>query len=94
MSEVFEVVMVLCFGAAWPASILKSYRARTAKGKSLFFLCIIEVGYLCGIASKFIGGNVNYVVFFYMLNFVMVSADAVLFFRNSRLDAAAEKQHV
>jgi len=33
-------------------------------------------------------------VFFYMLNFVMVSADAVLFFRNSRLDAVAEKQHV
>lgn len=87
MSEFLELAMVLSFGAAWPASIFKSVRARTAKGKSVIFLFILMFGYACGIASKFIGNKVNYVVFFYMLNFVMVSIDMLIYFRNRRLDA-------
>ena len=74
--------MVLSFGAAWPASILKSYKTRTTQGKSLFFLCIVEFGYLCGIAAKLTSGNITYVVFFYILNALMVLADILLYFRN------------
>lgn len=33
MAELLEAMMVLSFGISWPASIIKSYRARTAKGK-------------------------------------------------------------
>lgn len=89
LAEILEVAMVLSFGAAWPASILKSYRSRTAKGKSLVFLCIIVFGYLCGIASKFAAGNVTYVVAFYALNTLAVSIDICLYFRNRGLDAKA-----
>ena len=89
MGELLEAMMVLSFGAAWPTSILKSWRARTAAGKSLWFLLIILFGYACGIASKFAAGTLTYVVFFYCLNFVMVSVDVVLFFRNRKLDRAA-----
>lgn len=86
MAEILEVIMVLSFGAAWPVSILKSLRARTAKGKSPFFLSIIIFGYACGILSKAIAGRINYVVVFYIINMIMVSIDLSLYFRNKKLD--------
>jgi hypothetical protein len=86
MKEILEVAMVLSFGAAWPTSIAKSLRARTAKGKSGFFLAILLFGYACGIGSKIAGGELNYVVIFYIINFAMVSIDILLFFRNQRID--------
>lgn len=83
--------MVISFGVSWPTSIIKSYRARTAKGKSLLFLCFIFFGYICGIAAKIITGNITYVFAFYVLNLLMVGTDIALYFRNRRLDAEAEK---
>ena len=98
MAERFEIIMVLCFGASWPFNVARSYKARTAKGKSLIFLVCILVGYIAGITSKLINEQYMasfsekwYVLFFYVLNFVMVSIDFVLYFRNKRLDALAEK---
>ena len=38
MSELLEIIMVLSFGASWPLNVMKSYQARTTKGKSLGFL--------------------------------------------------------
>jgi hypothetical protein len=86
MAEVLEVLMVVSFGLSWPLSIAKSYRTRTTKGKSIFFLYCIWLGYAAGIASKFVAGNLNYVIFFYVLNFFMVLVDIVLYYRNRRLD--------
>ena len=93
MSEILEIVMILCFGASWPFNVYKSYRARTAKGKSLLFLILIEMGYIAGIASKFMNptymaafGEKWYVLFFYFLNFAMVGTDVILYVRNKRLD--------
>ncbi|HBR31420.1 MAG: hypothetical protein PHD46_01275 [Eubacteriales bacterium] len=92
LSEVLEVIMVLSFGASWPLSIIKSYKARTAKGKSLFFLLLIIFGYAAGIASKIVSGNINYVTVFYVINFIVVSIDAALYFRNRKLDKAASNK--
>ena len=98
MSELLEIVMIVSFGASWPLNVMKSYRARTAKGKSLSFLCLIFFGYIAGIASKFLNATYMaafsqkwYVLVFYFLNLIMVGADIVLYFRNRRLDAGAEK---
>ena len=94
LPEIFEIIMVVLFGVSWPLNIVRSYRARTARGKSLWFLLCILVGYVAGIVSKFINpayladiGRKWYVVFFYILNFIMVSIDLMLYFRNVRLDA-------
>ena len=97
MSEILEIIMVVSFGASWPANVMKSYRARTAKGKSVLFLCLILFGYVAGIFSKLTNesymasfGSKWYVLFFYVLNLIMVSADLVIYFRNRRLDRARE----
>ena len=98
MPEILEIVMVLCFGASWPFNVVKSYRARTAKGKSLLFLLLIEAGYVAGITAKLVNptymatfGEKWYVLFFYVLNFTMVAVDLGLYVRNRRLDALAGK---
>lgn len=80
-----EAIMLLCFGAAWPFSIARSIRAGTAKGKSPFFLIILQVGYIAGIVNKILY-HYDFVLYLYILNFIMVSTDLVLWFRNRRLD--------
>ena len=93
MPEILEIIMILCFGASWPFNVAKSYRARTAKGKSLLFLILIEVGYVAGIAAKLTNpgymaafGEKWYVLFFYVLNTLMVAAGVVIFFRNRAIE--------
>ena len=93
MAEILEVIMIVSFGASWPLNVIKSYKARTTKGKSLAFLLLIFFGYIAGIVSKFLNeaymaeiGQKWYVLFFYILNFIMVGIDLCLYFRNRRLD--------
>ena len=93
MAEILEVIMIVSFGASWPLNVIKSYRARTTKGKSLAFLLLILFGYVAGITSKFMNddymaqiGQKWYVLFFYILNFIMVAIDLVLYIRNYKLD--------
>ena len=92
MGQFFEVLMLVCFGLSWPFNITKSWKSRTAKGKSLMFELIIVVGYLCGIAGKFVSGNVTYVVAVYVLDVTMVTIDIILTLRNMALDRIAEKK--
>ena len=84
--------MLVCFGLSWPFNIAKSIKSRTAKGKSLQFELLIVVGYLFGIAGKFVGGNVTYVLAVYILDVLMVSTDIVLTCRNRRLDRMAAQR--
>lgn len=91
LASILETVMIVSFGLSWPLSILRSYRSRSTKGKSLMFMCFILVGYLCGIASKCISGTFNLAFYFYFPNVIMVSTDICLYFRNKRIEAAAAK---
>ena len=96
MSEILEIIMVVSFGASWPLNVMKSWKARTTKGKSLPFLCLIFFGYIAGIASKLMNeaymasfASKWYVLFFYVLNLIMVGTDLVLYYRNYLLDKKA-----
>lgn len=99
MSEILEIIMIVSFGTSWPMNVMKSYKARTAKGKSLAFLLLIFFGYIAGIASKFLNeaymASINekwYVLFFYFLNLLMVGTDLILYFRNRNLDKREVKR--
>lgn len=92
--QITEVIMLVLFGSAWPFNIMKSYRSRTAKGKSVQFEFIIEVAYLFGVMGKFISfantGVLPYAVWFYFADITMVGIDIVLYFRNTKLDKIAD----
>ena len=97
MAELLEILMIVSFGASWPLNVIKSYKARTTQGKSIAFLCLIFFGYIAGITSKLVNADYManfaskwYVLFFYVLNFLMVGADIVMYIRNLRLDKERE----
>ena len=92
--QLCEIAMLVLFGCSWPFNIAKSYRSRTAKGKSIAFEIIVLLGYVCGIIGKFITysrtGTLAYSTWFYFADIAMVSIDLVLCTRNRRLDRLAE----
>ena len=99
ITDLFEALTIFCFGLSWPISIRKSWVSRTAKGKSLFFEIFHLIGYAFGIARKIIqvsamgsSGFIFYLsFFFYVLNFIEISIDVALYFRNTKLDKLAEE---
>lgn len=84
----FEVLMLVCFGAAWPFSIAKSYTSRKNAGKSILFLFILVLGYASGIVHK-LCYHQDRVVWLYALNGLMVTVDIALYFRNMRIEKSA-----
>lgn len=90
MAQFLEVMMLVCFGLSWPFNIVKSWKSRTARGKSLLFECCVIVGYCCGLAGKIMAGHITYVVVFYVVDILMVTTDLVLTVRNTVLDKTAD----
>lgn len=86
--SVFEIIMLLSFGCAWPVSIYKSVKSGKTAGKSLFFLIIICMGYFSGVLHKLIF-NFDAVIYLYALNGLMVATDIALYFRNRKLEKTA-----
>lgn len=84
MVSAYEVLMLICFGAAWPFSIYKSYKSKSTAGKSVIFLFIVLVGYVFGILHKLFY-NMDMVIYMYALNGTMVMIDIALYFCNKRL---------
>jgi len=81
IAQILEIAMIVAFGFSWPNNIITTYKNKSTKGKSLAFLLLIDTGYVCGIIGKLLSGNIVwYVLFFYVLNFIMVTADLVLYF--------------
>ena len=86
MGSILETVMLVCFGFSWPLNVMKSYKAKTAKGTSLAFIMLIITGYIAGISAKIISGQINYVLIAYIVNLSIVSLNIVVYFRNVSLD--------
>ena len=86
--SIYEAIMLICFGAAWPFSIAKSWRSRSSKGKSVLFLTVVLIGYGAGILNKTTNNLCHDpVLILYALNALMVGADIALYFRNRAFDA-------
>ena len=92
--QLCEIGMLLAFGCSWPFNIIKSWRSRTAKGKSVIFEYIVVFGYCVGLLGKLITwkrtGIWAYSIWFYIADIVMVTIDIILFYRNVALDHRAE----
>ena len=80
--EILETIMLISFGISWPLSVVKNIKAKTAKSMSLPFILLIMIGYIAGIASKFISGNIGYVLIAYFINILSVSVNLTVYFIN------------
>lgn len=76
----YEILMLLCFGVSWPVALMKTYKSKSVKGKSLLFLFLILLGYVFGIIHKVIY-NFDYVIWLYVANGLLVFADMALWFK-------------
>lgn len=78
---IFEILMLLCFATAWPFSIIKQLRTKRTEGKSILFSYIVLAGYLFGFINKIVMDEINYVIYFYILDFALVLFDVILYYR-------------
>jgi len=95
--NIFESIMLVCFGFAWPLSIYKSFVSKKTAGKSLLFLIVLQIGYVAGILFKFTeywnnlkinpDETISINLYLYILNFVMITMDELLFLRNRKIEA-------
>ncbi len=96
-TSIMETMMVVCFGISWPLNIFKAWKSRTAKGTSILFYFFIWIGYIFAMTGKIAMIIANsptawydtvewYVMFFYVLNILMVSAGIVIYLRNKVFD--------
>jgi len=87
--SIFEIGMLLSFGAAWPVSIYKAYKSQSTGGKSWVFSAVVIIGYISGIIHKLLYSR-DAVMYLYMLNAIMVSIDLCLWFRNRKIEKQSE----
>lgn len=95
MGAICEAIMLVCFGLSWPINVIKAYKARTAKSTSLPFIILILTGYVAGITSKIVDSKFvtvkdKAVLAVYIINFVIVFLNVIVYFRNVALDKKAE----
>lgn len=91
MLSIFEIIMLVCFGAAWPFSIYNSWRSKSTKGKSVIFLITLMIGYVAGIINK-LYYSYDAVIYLYVLNLVMVFIDTCLWVRNRKIERESKEQ--
>lgn len=82
MVQIFEFIMLACFGLSWPISVYKSITSKSTQGKSFVFMIAIIIGYISGILGKICSGQISFVLALYCLNLCVVLVDFALFFIN------------
>ena len=98
-----EMLMVICFGVSWPINIAKAWKSRSTKGMSVLFYIFILAGYLFALVGKLVLIRYHapapwyetvhwYVMFFYILNTLMVATGIVIYLRNRRLERTEGKK--
>ena len=97
--EIFETIMLVCFGLCWPVSIFKAMRTKMVHGKSLGFLLLVIVGYLSGATSKIVkctcGSNpLEYTIWLYFFNASLVIIDLLLYLKYHKRSVAAVEEYV
>lgn len=82
--QIFEFIMLACFGLSWPISVYKSIKSKSTQGKSIVFIIAIIIGYVSGIIGKIVNEQLTYVLVIYCFNLLVVAVDFILFFINRK----------
>ncbi len=103
LASYMEMLMVICFGISWPINIVKAWRSRSTKGISLLFYSFILAGYIFALIGKLVlivyylpqpwHETVHwYVLFFYVLNTLMVATGVGIYFHNRHIERSEESR--
>lgn len=87
--SIFEAGMMACFGVSWPVSVYKTYRAKSVKGKSCTFSCLILLGYICGVIHKLFY-YYDWVIWLYLFNMMFLLIDIGLYLRYKKQPVPTE----
>ena len=84
--KIFETIMLVCFGCSWPISILKSWRSKFVRGKSVIFMVLILLGYIAGTTNKLLRAAhtdeiPEFTTWLYFINAVLVTIDLTLYYK-------------
>ena len=81
--DIYEGLMLICFGASWPFALYKTYKSKSVQGKSLRFSWLIVLGYVFGVVHKIIYSP-DAVILLYIVNILLVGADIffIMLYRN------------
>ncbi len=82
---IYELVMLICFGISWPFAIARTLKTKNVKGLSTTFYFFIIIGYISGILHKVLY-SMDYVIYFYAVNAVMVAFQIALVFYYRRME--------
>ncbi len=88
--QIFETVMLVCFGSSWPFAVIKSIKTKTVTGKSIIFLYLIFAGYISGITYK-LSYNIDLVICLYIFNVSLVFTEIILYHRYNKKKVYMDK---
>lgn len=83
--SIFELIMMVMFGTAWPFNLIRQLRKKTSRGISTPFYLVIIGAYISGIVNKLVNG-IDYVIVVYCINFGMVTMSFILMLIYRRRD--------
>ena len=97
--EIFETIMLLCFGLCWPVSIFKALRTKMVHGKSVAFMILVIAGYLSGATSKIVrfacgSDSLEFTVWLYFFNGSLVVVDLLLYLKYHKRSVAAVDEYI
>ena len=87
-----EAIMLICWGASWPVSIIKALRTKTVHGKSPLFMLLIAIGYVSAISHKVLYSR-DCLVLIYLFNLSMILTDLYLYTRYYNPDQSGDEKH-
>lgn len=90
--SVLEAGMMVCFGASWPFQVVKTFKTKEVKGKSILFLWLVEIGYIMGMLHHILYAP-DRVIYLYLMNFILVGTDMTLYYKY-KYEAEHKKQNI
>lgn len=93
VAEYLETAMLFAFSVGWYCSIAKMLRTRQASGKSLGFVGLVCLGYLCGVLAKTVifyqTGQLSGIIYVYGWNLAVTAFDGWLVYTLTAAERSA-----
>mgnify|MGYP006310712489 CR=1 FL=1 len=81
LPQIFEAVMLVCFGCSWPIMNCNTLRVKRVEGQSIHFMWLVFTGYVSGALFNMTRPDGwTWVLFLYLFNLAMVATGISLYY--------------